>query len=101
MANPLVTVVIPTYNRPDFLREALDSALAQDFKEFEVLVVDDASAYDVQGLVDSFRDSRVLLQRHRRNIGVVQNWHWCLCTPRTRYVAILEDDCLWLPHHLD
>src|SRR6266487_1384119 len=100
MSGSIVTVVLPTYNRPAFLREALASVLAQEFAHFEVLVVDDASSYDVGALVRSFGDRRISLHRHRRNLGLVQNWHWCLCAPSTRYVAILEDDCLWLPHHL-
>jgi glycosyltransferase involved in cell wall biosynthesis len=100
MSDGLVTVVLPTYNRPAFLREALASVLAQDFVGFDLLVVDDASAYDVEALVGSFGDPRVSLYRHRRNLGVVRNWRWCLSASSTRYVAILEDDCLWLPHHL-
>src|SRR5712692_457080 len=100
MSHNLVTVVLPTYNRPAFLREALASVLAQDFAHFEVLIADDAASYDVRAVIDSFADPRVSLHRHRRNQGVVRNWHWCLCARSTRYVAILEDDCLWLPHHL-
>jgi glycosyltransferase involved in cell wall biosynthesis len=100
MNSNLVTVVLPTHNRPAFLREALTSVLAQDFEQFRVLVVDDASSYDVAELISSFPDPRVSLHRHQHNLGVVRNWHWCLCAPNTRYVAILEDDCLWLPHHL-
>jgi glycosyltransferase involved in cell wall biosynthesis len=100
MTQSLVTVVIPTYNRPIFLREALASVLAQDFEAFDLLVVDDASSYDVASLIESFHDARISLHRHRRNLGYVQNSRWALCAPTTRYVAMLEDDDLWLPDHL-
>jgi glycosyltransferase involved in cell wall biosynthesis len=100
MNDTLVTVVIPSYNRRTFLAEALASVLAQDYEHFVALVADDASDYDVGALVASFGDARITHHRHRRNLGMVQNWRWALCAPTSRYVALLEDDCLWLPHHL-
>jgi glycosyltransferase involved in cell wall biosynthesis len=100
MTEQLVTVVIPSYNRPTFLAEALASVRAQDYDRFVVLVADDASDYDVAALVASFGDARLSVQRHQCNLGMVQNWRWALNAPTTRYVALLEDDCLWLPHHL-
>ena len=100
MKGPLVTVAIPSYNRPAFLREALQSVLAQDFPDFSVLVADDASPYDVAALVQSFGDARLHLMRQPSNVAMLQNWRAALCTPATRYVATLDDDDLWLPHHL-
>jgi glycosyltransferase involved in cell wall biosynthesis len=100
MTSNLVTVVIPTFNRPEFLQEALASVLAQDYPHFDALVVDDASSYDVASILDPFDDPRLSLHRQPRNLGYIRNSRWALCAPRTRYVAILEDDCIWLPHHL-
>jgi glycosyltransferase involved in cell wall biosynthesis len=97
---PLVTVAIPTYNRPTFLREALDSVLMQSLQDFNILVVDDKSPYDVESLVEDYHDPRIRLLRQPSNVGVRRNWRTALCTPATRYVAFLEDDNLWLPHHL-
>jgi glycosyltransferase involved in cell wall biosynthesis len=93
-------VAIPTYNRPELLRETLASVLAQSLQDFEVLVVDNASPYDAAALVDSFHDTRIQLRRQPRNVGMHYNQRAALCTPTTRYVAYLEDDNLWLPHHL-
>jgi glycosyltransferase involved in cell wall biosynthesis len=62
--------------------------------------VDDHSPYDVAALLQEFRDPRLRLLRQRRNVGMQRNWRTALCTPTTRYVAFLEDDNLWLPHHL-
>jgi hypothetical protein len=95
-----VTVAIPTYNRPAFLQETLSSLLAQELQEFQVLVVDDASKCDVGTLVASFRDPRIRVLRQPTNVGMQCNWRTALCTPSTPYVALLEDDNLWLPHHL-
>ena len=100
MAPSLVTVAIPTYNRPALLREALASVVAQDLGEFEVLIVDNASPYDVEGLVAAFRDPRLRLHRQPQNVGLAANWRAALSLPDTRYVAVLEDDNLWAPWHL-
>jgi hypothetical protein len=100
MKFPPVTVAIPAYNRPGLLREALESVLAQGFREFEVFVSDDASPYDAAGLVASFGDRRIRCIRQRQNLGLVGNWRVALCSPTSEYVAFLNDDDLWLPHHL-
>jgi glycosyltransferase involved in cell wall biosynthesis len=100
MKEPSVTVVIPSFNRPEFLRAALRSVLCQDFPEFKVLVADDASPYDVATLVGAFGDSRIQLMRQPRNVGMLQNWREALCAATTRCIATIDDDDLWLPHHL-
>jgi glycosyltransferase involved in cell wall biosynthesis len=99
-SNGGVTVAIPTYDRPALLREALDSVLAQDMEDFEILVVDDASRADTESVVASFGDRRIRLFRQASNVGMQRNWRTALCMPNSRYVALLEDDNLWLPHHL-
>ncbi|SRR5579884_1173365 len=96
-----VTVVIPTYNRPSLLQEALGSVIVQDLEEFETLIVDDASPCDVNAVVDAFADPRLRVLRQPTNVGMQRNWRTALCTPTTPYVALLEDDNLWLPHHLE
>jgi len=100
MNDPLVTVAIPSYNRAPLLTQAIESVLAQDFQEFEVLVSDDASPYDVAALIASFADDRIHLIQQPRNLGMVKNYRVALTTPQTRYIAHLDDDDLWLPHHL-
>ena len=100
MRLPSVTVAIPSYNRPAFLREALASVLKQDFQDFEVLVLDDASPCDIAAIVGEFGDPRIRLCRQRANVGVILNTRTVLTMPRTRYVAHLDDDDIWLPHHL-
>src|SRR5262249_2587462 len=100
MSAPAVTVAIPSYNRPAYLGEALASVLAQDLDDFEVLVVDDASPCDMASVVQELRDPRIRLVRQRTTVGVIPNTRTALAAPSTRYVAHLDDDDLWLPHHL-
>ena len=65
-----VSVVIPTYGRPQFLAEAIESALSQSHPPFEIIVVDDASPEDPRGTLAGFSDrARVRYVRQARNMG--------------------------------
>lgn len=95
-----VTIAIPAYNRSDLLREALSSAVAQTFSDFEVLVSDNASSEDLKNVVASFDDDRLKLVRQPQSLGAAGNWRYVLETPRTPFVAWLHADDLWEPDHL-
>ncbi|MGH2354710.1 MAG: glycosyltransferase family 2 protein [Chloroflexota bacterium] len=98
-AHPHVSVCIPTYNRSGYLRAALDSALAQTYRDFELLVVDNGSTDDTAAVVAGYaaQDRRVCYRRNPRNLGVVGNWNRCLALAQGAYIALLHDDDLWLP----
>ena len=68
--SPVVTVVIPTYNHAHFLREALASLRAQTFPDWEAVVVNNFSDDDTVAVVESFADSRMLLENFRNN-GII------------------------------
>ena len=96
-ATPKVSVLIPTYQYARFLPDAIESVLAQDFSDFELIVADDASGDGSAEVVRRYaaRDSRIRFQRHPKNIGMVANWNWCLRQARGRYVKFGSgDDCL-------
>lgn len=100
--NYSVTVVVPTYNRASsFLPEALQSALNQIYQNFQIIIFDNCSKDDTKGVVHSFRDNRIEYYRHSQNIGMQRNWRFALTYPQTEYVALLEDDNIWMPNHLE
>ena len=92
---PLVSVVIPAYNCARFIREALDSALAQDYPGVEVIVVDDGSTDETGAILASYgAQIRLISQRNRgcaaaRNAGVAH--------ARGKYIAFLDGDDAWWP----
>jgi len=69
-ARPLLSVVIPVWNRRDVIRRCLDSVLTQDFGDFEVIVVDDGSTDDSPAVMASYADPRLRVLRHAENRGV-------------------------------
>lgn len=96
--SPLVSVLIPTYNYADYLTGAIESVLSQTFRDFELLVVDDASRDDTVCVLERYakRDSRIRLEVNPRNLGLVGNWNRCLAMARGEYVKFLFADDLLL-----
>ncbi|MGV8947233.1 MAG: glycosyltransferase family 2 protein [Lutibacter sp.] len=99
MANPLVSVIIPTYNRTDYLKLTLQSILNQTFNDFEIIVVDDGTLSDDNLLLcQSFEKVRYLKIENSggpskpRNIGIKE--------AKGKYLAFVDDDDLWLPKKL-
>ena len=93
VTEPLVTVAIPTYNRAEgYLREALGSALSQDYERLEVLVVDNASQDSTPAYVASVADHRLRYVRNEKNLGVNGNFNACVAHATGEYVLVLHDD---------
>jgi glycosyltransferase involved in cell wall biosynthesis len=92
---PLVSVLIPSYERPRYLREALASVVAQTYRNLEIIVHDNASPTDPAPVVAAFADPRIALYRNARNLGVTPNLAAGFAKCKGTYVAILGDDDLW------
>ena len=80
MLQPLVSIQIPTYNQKQFIKQALDSALAQTYDNLQIIVSDDCSTdYDIfEYLKEYVNHPRVQIYRHTKNIGRVANYRYCL-----------------------
>jgi glycosyltransferase involved in cell wall biosynthesis len=91
---PEISVLMPTYNYASFLPEAIASVLAQDFQDFELLILDDCSSDNTAGVVKPFcaRDARVRIAVNPANLGMVANWNLCLQRARGRYIKFLFGD---------
>jgi len=95
---PLFSVIIPTYERSEFLAAAVDSVLAQTVGDFECIVIDDASP---SGIDLAVSDGRVRVTRHPENRGATSARNTGLALARGRYVAFLDDDDVWTPRRLE
>ena len=94
---PAVSVVIPTYRRPHLVARAIHSVLRQTLQDFEIIVVDDASADNTEEIVRGLGDARVRYVRHPRNRGLPASRNTGIEEARGRYIAFLDDDDEWLP----
>ena len=100
-SQPLVSVVIPTYNRPAYLREAIASALRQSYVNIEILVRDNASTDETRKVVQAFPDPRIRYHRHPANVGPTENVIGGCREARGVFVAHLHDDDVWEPDFLE
>lgn len=97
---PKVSVIVPTYNRPDRLREALQSILAQTFQDFEIIVVNDGET-DVSPVIDALsHGGRITHVKHARNAGLAASRNTGVRLSRGTYIAYLDDDDRYYPNHL-
>ena len=97
MSIPQVSILIPVFNRKDYITECIQSALDQTFTDFEVVVVDNASDDGTWEICQQFAatDQRVRIFRNESNIGPVRNWARCAQEAKGVLSKILfSDDCL-------
>lgn len=101
MSRPRVTVITATYNWPGALRCAIETVLAQDFADFEYLIVGDCCTDETADVVASFKDPRIRWINLPENLGNQGDVHReAMKQARGDYVAYLNHDDLWFPDHL-
>jgi glycosyltransferase involved in cell wall biosynthesis len=98
---PRVTVVMAVYNAAEFLREAVASVLAQTYRDFELIVVDDSSRDDSLSILQSFADPRMQIIRHPTNMGAALSRNDALAASRGDLVAIMDADDVCAPIRLE
>lgn len=100
MSFPLVSIIIPTYNRDKYLERALSSAITQSYQNCEIIVCDNGSKDNTKKIVENFqnqyRKKLILYIRHKSNIGPVRNWFSGIEAAQGEYIKILfSDDFLY------
>lgn len=99
---PKFSIVIPVYNRPEYLRTAIASCLNQTVRrEFEIIVSDDCSLEDLRRVTESFGDSRIKYYRSERRLGAARNHQHAVSLSSGVYVIALHSDDLLLPECLE
>lgn len=92
---PLFSVVMPTYNRADLRRYALQGTLEQDFDDYEIIVSDNASSEDTRQVVADLGGNRVRYVNPGNHLNVADSWDFAVRHAKGKYVMILgDDDCM-------
>ena len=99
--HPTVSVVIPAYNRADFLADAVTSVINQTCADLEIIVVDDGSTDDTRTVVESLTDDRIRYVCHEENRGANAARNTGIRLARGRYVAFQDSDDCWHPQKLE
>jgi Predicted glycosyltransferases len=87
-----VSIIVSTYNGERFLKHALESLLAQSFSNFELIVVDDGSTDATSDILDSFQDPRLIVVRHRSNLGIATSQNDAVGLAKGTYIALQDHD---------
>jgi glycosyltransferase involved in cell wall biosynthesis len=102
-SNPLVSVLVATYNSEDFIEKTLDSLLEQTYKDLEILVCDDTSSDSTVNIVKSYqeKDNRIVLMQNSKNLGISLNMNNGIHKAKGEYIAILDADDWAYPYRIE
>ena len=99
---PLISIIIPTYNRAVLLQETLNSILNQTYHNFEIIIISDASPDNTNEVIKKFDDNRIIFHELADNLkypGRVRNVGLRLA--KGEFIAFCDDDDLWMKHKLE
>ncbi len=97
MKDSLVSCILTTYNRGSLIKRSLNSIIVQEYKNLEILVIDDCSSESYEDLIKSYNDKRIKYIRHKSNKGLAQSRNTGMENSHGEYIAFLDDDDEWLP----
>lgn len=98
--SPLVSVIMPAYNAEKYIGEAIESILNQTYKNFEFIIIDDASSDETTDIIKNFqkKDKRIILVKNRENIGVTKSLNKALRRARGKYIIRMDADDFAYPN---
>jgi glycosyltransferase involved in cell wall biosynthesis len=99
MKNDFISVVIPTYNRASFFKEAIDSVLSQTFRDFELIVVDDGSTDETPELLLSYGNKIKVIKKANKGPSAARNRG--IKAAKGEWIAFLDSDDVWKPDKLE
>ncbi len=100
MSNPAISILMPAYNVEKYIGEAIDSMLNQTFKDFEFIIVDDASTDGTLSAVQKYTDPRVKIIRNEKNAKLAASLNKGLQIVRGKYIARMDADDISHPERL-
>jgi glycosyltransferase involved in cell wall biosynthesis len=99
--NPVISVIIPSYNRENEIPQAIESVLAQTYKNFEIIVVDDGSTDGTEKRLQEYINKKQIHYFRKDNSGPSSARNYGLNLAKGQYIAFLDSDDLWLPIKLE
>lgn len=96
----LVSVIMPVYNREDVVKESILSVLGQSYQNFELIIVDDGSTDNTVGVIESIKDSRIILLKNGQNKGCSYSRNLAVSKSKGDYIFYLDSDNTWDSRYL-
>ncbi|WP_299101264.1 glycosyltransferase [uncultured Winogradskyella sp.] len=99
--SPKLTVLLPVYNCAKYVGAAIDSVLMQTFKDFEFIIIDDASTDDTLKIINTYSDARIKVIKQQNNYGITHNLNYGLTIAQGEYIARMDGDDISLPKRFE
>lgn len=96
----LVSIIMPNYNSGEFIKETIDSVLAQTYTNWELIIVDDCSTDDSLAIVKRYADDRIRIIKNEENSGAAISRNRAIESAMGRWIAFLDSDDLWSSNKL-
>ncbi len=94
-----VSVIIPTFNRANYICETIDSVLSQTYKDYEIIVVDDGSTDNTKEVISKYNEKIRYFYQENKGVSAARNY--AISNAKGEYVAFLDDDDIWLQNKLE
>ncbi|MDR0307887.1 MAG: glycosyltransferase [Chitinispirillales bacterium] len=103
LKEPLISIITPCYNSEKYIAEAIESVLAQTYKNWEMIIIDDYSSDNSLDIVNTYaqKDGRIKVVRQERNSGAAAARNRGIDISKGEYLAFLDSDDLWLSEKLE
>lgn len=103
---PTISVIIPTYGEPTYLKEAINSVLSQTLKDIELIIVDDnnpdsKSRLDTENTIGLFNDDRLIYLKHPKNLNGAAARNTGISKAKGKYISFLDSDDIYMPERLE
>ena len=99
--NNKVSVIMPSFNTAKFIKESINSVLAQTYKNFEFIIIDDCSTDNTDEVVAKYNDDRIKYLKNEQNSGAAFSRNRALREAKGKWIAFLDSDDLWEPLKLE
>ncbi|WP_428768094.1 glycosyltransferase [Treponema sp. HNW] len=96
-----ITVIIPTYNKADYISQTIESVLSQTYQKFEIVIIDDCSQDNTELVVQKYLSDKIRYFKHVRNWGPGATFNDGIEKANTEYITLIAGDDLLLPEHLE
>lgn len=98
----LVSIIMPSYNTENFIGESINSVLNQTYKNWELIIVDDASTDSTDKVVENFlNDRRIHYIKNKENYGAALSRNFAIKQAKGKWIAFLDSDDIWKPQKLE
>lgn len=96
-----ISVIMPVYNGEKYLNEAIDSIIYQTFRDFELIIIDDASTDNTSNIIKSYNDDRIVFIKNNENLGIAKTLNKGIEIAKGKYIARMDADDISYKHRLD